>query len=114
MNTVDREQTRHALETRRQALLSRWKEALAQENELLSEREPDWEDLSALQRDARMLDRIADSEARALGEITAALQRLEEGRYGICEECGVAISPRRLEVRPETELCTECASARPG
>jgi RNA polymerase-binding protein DksA len=38
-----------------------------------------------------------------------ALERLEEGEYGICESCGIAIPVTRLEVLPYTTLCVECA-----
>jgi DnaK suppressor protein len=38
-----------------------------------------------------------------------ALERLDQGEYGICESCGVAIPVARLEVLPYTTLCVECA-----
>lgn len=38
-----------------------------------------------------------------------ALQRLDQGEYGICESCGVAIPIARLEVLPYATLCVECA-----
>jgi len=45
-----------------------------------------------------------------LEAIEEALQRLEHGTYGICESCGCAIEPRRLEVMPETPFCRNCMS----
>jgi DnaK suppressor protein len=45
-----------------------------------------------------------------LEAIEEALQRLENGTYGICESCGCAIEPRRLEVMPETPFCRNCMS----
>jgi len=44
----------------------------------------------------------------ALSEIDAALQRLEEGSYGICERCAEPIRWERLEVLPMSRLCTPC------
>ena len=38
-----------------------------------------------------------------------ALQKLVEGRYGICEQCGALIDPERLEAVPEATLCIKCA-----
>jgi len=38
-----------------------------------------------------------------------ALERLDQGEYGICESCGTAIPLARLEVLPYTTLCVECA-----
>lgn len=42
--------------------------------------------------------------------IDEALTRLHEGTYGICAECGVEISERRLEAVPFAKLCVECQS----
>jgi len=47
-----------------------------------------------------------------LEAIEAALQRLENGNYGECENCGLAIEPRRLEIMPETPLCRNCQQLR--
>jgi len=37
-----------------------------------------------------------------------ALQRLENGTYGLCQQCGEAIAPRRLEALPWAERCVRC------
>jgi len=47
-----------------------------------------------------------------LEAIEEALQRLENGSYGLCEVCGQLIEPRRLEIMPETPLCRGCMSQR--
>jgi DnaK suppressor protein len=47
-----------------------------------------------------------------LEAIEEALQRLENGSYGLCEVCGQPIEPRRLEIMPETPLCRNCMSQR--
>ncbi|RYP85887.1 TraR/DksA family transcriptional regulator [Nocardioides guangzhouensis] len=47
-----------------------------------------------------------------LSEVDAAVARLEAGTYGVCERCGRAIAPGRLEARPTARLCIDCASAR--
>src|SRR5215218_6048013 len=44
----------------------------------------------------------------ALSEIDAALQRLEDGSYGVCERCAEPIPWERLEVLPMSGLCTPC------
>ena len=41
-----------------------------------------------------------------------ALERLDQGAYGICESCDTAIPVARLEVLPYTTLCVECAQRR--
>jgi DnaK suppressor protein len=45
-------------------------------------------------------------------EVERALQKLEEGTYGTCDDCGEAIAPERLEAIPWTALCVRCASER--
>lgn len=63
----------------------------------------------------RMLTSAAEA---ALVEISAALCRLDDGTYGICEHCGEPVPVERLEVLPTSRLCTPCQhrteSARPG
>jgi RNA polymerase-binding transcription factor DksA len=44
-----------------------------------------------------------------LKELEAALQRMEEGTYGVCEACGQAIEPERLAALPIATLCIACA-----
>jgi len=41
-------------------------------------------------------------------EIDRVLQNSKRGKYGICEHCGNAIDPARLEAMPETTLCIKC------
>lgn len=47
----------------------------------------------------------------ALAEVLSALKKLDEGAYGMCERCGKPISAPRLEAKPATRLCIDCASA---
>ena len=37
-----------------------------------------------------------------------ALRKLDQGEFGVCEECGGMIGKKRLEARPETTLCIRC------
>ena len=43
-----------------------------------------------------------------LQKIDKALKKLDEGVFGICEDCEEPIGIKRLEARPETELCIRC------
>lgn len=46
-----------------------------------------------------------------LGQVRAALQRLDAGTYGTCERCGQPINPERLEALPYAIHCISCQSA---
>src|SRR5690606_8503497 len=51
---------------------------------------------------------LRDREKFLLQKIDRALQRVEDGSFGICERCEEDISPKRLEARPVTSLCIRC------
>jgi RNA polymerase-binding transcription factor DksA len=50
-------------------------------------------------------ERLATGLQEALDEVDAAIQRLEAGNYGICEECGKPIGAARLEAMPAARFC---------
>jgi RNA polymerase-binding protein DksA len=54
---------------------------------------------------------IAQQAQRHLEEIDLALERVEQGAYGICETCGEPIAEGRLEARPVARTCIRCATA---
>ena len=57
----------------------------------------------------RELDMIlTDREKRKLHQIDDALDRIAEGTYGQCDECGVKIPKARLKVLPFAKFCVEC------
>ena len=53
---------------------------------------------------------LMGSEKEVLEQIEAALQRIEDGSYGRCEECGHNIAKARLDAIPYAALCVQCAS----
>jgi DnaK suppressor protein len=57
------------------------------------------------------LDALANQARNHLVEIDAAIARLEDGTYGVCERCGQPISDARLRARPVARACITCASA---
>ena len=64
--------------------------------------------------DAMQQQEMAQAEARRrssdLARIDFAIQRLQEGEYGWCAECGEPIGFRRLEIDPAAALCIGCAA----
>ena len=72
------------------------------------EQYPDPTDRASLESNRNAELRIRDRERKLLEKIDAALQRLVDGTYGECEECGDMISVGRLRARPVTTLCIQC------
>jgi len=52
---------------------------------------------------------LMENEEGTLGAIELALERIEDGTYGICEECGVKIPKARLNALPYAPTCVKCA-----
>lgn len=52
---------------------------------------------------------LMESEEVTLAAIELALERIAEGTYGVCEECGVKIPKARLNAIPYASLCVKCA-----
>ena len=69
---------------------------------------PDPTDRASLESDRNFTLRIRDRERKLIGKIKEALERIEEGSFGICEKCGGDISFKRLQARPVTTYCIEC------
>ena len=63
----------------------------------------------AMSESSRTIElRKRDRERKLIQKIQKAIQKMEDGTYGICEECGDEISEERLKVRPEASLCIKC------
>ena len=69
---------------------------------------PDLLDRASFESDRSTLLRIRDRESYLIRKIKRALDRLEDGTFGICELCGKEISMERLKARPVTQHCIKC------
>jgi DnaK suppressor protein len=69
---------------------------------------PDPTDRATLESERNFTLRIRDRERRLISKVKEALDRLDQGTFGICEECGEDISDKRLKARPVTTLCIKC------
>ena len=69
---------------------------------------PDPTDRASMESERNFELRIRDRERKLINKIHDALERLDQGVFGICDECGDEISIERLEARPVTTLCIEC------
>ncbi|MGD9725230.1 MAG: TraR/DksA family transcriptional regulator [Nitrospiraceae bacterium] len=111
-----RERRRDALQqmlfSKRQEILREIEESLGQsltedqQRRLESARDIGDQALMDLERELGIS--LMEMRNRRRQSIDEALMRLNEGTYGICAECGVEISERRLEAVPFAKLCVEC------
>jgi DnaK suppressor protein len=65
-------------------------------------------DRATVESDREFFLRMRDREHKLMVKIREALSRIEDGTYGVCEECEEEISEQRLMARPVTTLCIEC------
>ena len=97
-------------------LSTRLEELLSQADNTVSgmttpnENFPDPTDRAALESDRNFMLRIRDREHKLIKKIKKALERIENGTFGICETCGEEITVKRLKARPVTSQCIECKS----
>ena len=70
--------------------------------------DPDELDVAVSESNRELSLRLANRERRMLRKIRYALDRIQEGEYGMCVNCGVPIGFRRLKARPVATLCIDC------
>lgn len=69
---------------------------------------PDPGDRAELETHRGLTLRLRDRERKLMLKIYDALEKIENGTYGICEACGGEIGEERLRARPVTTLCIDC------
>lgn len=88
-------------------LLSQSREAVTELTEV-RETDADPLDLAVTESNRDFTLRMADRERKLLGKIRYALERMQNGEYGVCESCGAPITFGRLMARPVASLCIDC------
>lgn len=109
--TLSREQVesfRSMLVEKRDEIVRRAEQTLKEDMTLDADDLPDEMDLASSEYLQAFTFRLRGREKNLLDKIQKALDRIEDGTFGICEECDEPISPKRLEARPETTLCIRC------
>ena len=101
------------LEYFRQMLLN-WRAELVHEaSETLSDlnegnlQQPDMADRASLETDHQLVLRTRDRERKLISKIDSALNRIDDGSYGYCQETDEPISLKRLMARPIADLSLE-------
>ena len=106
MNERQREYFRLKLLDWREEILKEARETL-QHLQDESQNHPDLADRASSETDRAIELRARDRQRKLIAKIDAALQRIEDGTYGYCEETGEPITLKRLEARPIATLSIE-------
>ena len=70
---------------------------------------PDSKERAKELEDSEVVDALGNEARAEIRNISAALQRIDAGDYGICVDCGNEIDKGRIRVHPYAKLCIECA-----
>ena len=108
MNKAKLKKFQQLLEDKRNEIVQRARQTLDQDMTLDADDLPDEMDLASSEYLQSFTFRLRGREKTFLEKIQKALERIEDGSFGDCEECGEPISEKRLEARPETTLCIRC------
>ncbi|MEQ1502602.1 MAG: RNA polymerase-binding protein DksA [Myxococcota bacterium] len=114
MLPADEYLTREELETLKAILDDQLRELLTQSrdavNELVEVRDTDADplDVAVTESNRDFTLRMAERERKLLTKIRHALERMQNGEYGVCESCGSPITFGRLMARPVATLCIDC------
>ncbi len=76
---------------------------------LTTEKSKDWAEAAVESENDEVLEGLFSESSQELLQINHALQRIDQGKYGECNECGSKIKKKRLKIMPYTTLCIECA-----
>lgn len=96
------------LTEKRDEIVRRAQQTLEQDMRLDSDDLPDEMDLASSEYFQAFTFRLRGREKNLLDKIQRALERIDAGTFGTCEECDEPISLKRLQARPETTLCIRC------
>ncbi len=105
MNDRQREYFRRKLLDWKDEILRSSRETL--DNLQDSEQHPDLTDRASSETDRALELRARDRQRKLIAKIDAALERIEDGSYGYCEETGEPIGVKRLDARPIATLSVE-------
>src|SRR6266851_8829780 len=100
--------TRERLLEMKNKLLAEFESELRAEREANKDEGMDTYDLASEERDREINFILSDRERVKIKQIDDALDRLDQGTYGVCESCGLEIAEERLQAMPFTRLCRDC------
>jgi len=104
------ESARKAILAMRQKLIAEISEKPIPETLLATTEIGDIVDQAGDERDRELSLLLTGRDKEKLQAINEALEKIKEGSYGICEECGEKIGPGRIKVMPLAKYCVSCQS----
>lgn len=108
LTTKERNEIREMLRGKRDQLLNGMKRELAESRNRSGTKACDEVDQATDAYDEDLSLEIATKNDEELEEIEAALKKIEDGTYGLCEVCNCRISPSRLKILPFATTCVAC------
>ncbi len=98
------------LKEQRQAIVDAMQKQREDIRDQASEGSGDEADLAAGTIDTTLFNAFCEMDSNQLIQIDEALDRIYQGKYGICTKCGKEIPRGRLEFSPTAKMCIQCAS----
>ncbi len=65
-------------------------------------------DIASMEINQAAIQKLGNREKKLLSKIDNCLKKIDDGEYGVCENCGEKISAARLEARPVAAFCIDC------
>lgn len=105
MNAKDQAKLKKILLTERARLLNAAASSRKTEFAIATDDLADEADLTSVELSQGVVFTLREKEQKTLAEIDEALQRMDDGSYGCCEECDEQIGSKRLEIFPTARFC---------
>jgi len=105
MNAKDLTKLKKILLSERARLLNTASSSRKSEFSIQADDLADEADLTSVELSQGVVFTLREKEQKVLAEIDEALQRMDDGSYGLCEECDEQIGAKRLEIFPTARLC---------
>lgn len=108
MEVENLEKTKQQLLQLRKEILQGARDAQRESLNLGQDGVADIGDMSSTSYQLDVIRSLGETQRARIRDIDAALDRIDQGVYGICAACEEPIAPRRLEVRPFSRYCIDC------
>ncbi len=112
MEKVFKEKMRKSLLSLKEQILKQLAVENSEFHELIEDIKPkDLADIASDDIDRRILESLGSVEMKRLQRIEAALGRVRDGHYGVCQSCAKKIPKERLEAMPDAIRCIDCQAS---